>query len=562
MKNKKFTRMVAMLLCSLLLITGLVGCGSRGGQTTIDNERTQLYVNTFLAGLGDRWVQEYATAFEEFYKDTSFEEGKKGVQVVIDYTYSSGLDTLKDLVSTRSEVIWAEQANYTQIVAANIAYDISDWVTEPLTEFGEDVTIEDKMDDSLVNYYRGVDGKMYALPWFTYLKGVIYDLDIFEGKQSAGHGFYFAKDGGFTSGLAGQPAKSAGPDNVIGTYDDGLPATHAQFFEMMNEMIKYGIVPFSFPGMYEYYMDTFIFDLWVNDEGSAGMLMNNEYTGTANNLINVSNGVVTPIAATEITNENAYMLLKSESRYRAYEFANKLVKNSRYYSEYSFNGSQSQLQAEETLLYNVIDGKEKVAMLTDGVWWESEVYSIFASMANNNSAYSRQNRRFGWMPMPYYDEAETGEVRKQTMAVETDTTVIVKKNIAPEKVELAKKYIQFTSTDRMILEHAKKASAPRGLNISNMSIIDTDTELTAYEKSVLEFKNNTELIQVGGKNKFKWHTGFGFLGTFKGALINGAVNGSPIMAFRNNTATPETYFNGMYANIQPKWANYLKTYNG
>ena len=561
MRNKKFTKMLAIALSTTFAV-GIVGCGRRDEDVKIDEGKTQLYVNTFLAGLGDRWVQEYSTAFEEFYKDTSFEEGKKGVQVIVDYTYSSGLDTIKNLVTTRSEVIWAEQANYTQIVAADLAYDISDWVTEPLTEFGENVTIEDKMDESLLNYYKSVDGKVYTLPWFTYLKGVIYDLDIFEGKQSAGHGFYFAEDGGFTSGLEGQPKKAKGPDNVEGTYDDGLPATHEQFFKMMNEMIKYGIVPFSFPGMYEYYMDSFIVNLWTNDEGNAGMLMNNEYTGTANNLVNVSGGVVSPIPATEITNENAYMLLKSESRYRAYEFADKLVGNSRYYGEYSFNASQSQVQAEETFLYNVIDGKEKIAMLTDGVWWESEAYSIFETMANSNSAYSRQNRRFGWMPMPFYKPAEGNEVRKQTIASETDTCVMVKKNIAPEKLELAKKYIQFTSTDKMLLEHAKKASAPRGLNISDMSICDADLELTTYEKSVLDFKNNTTVIQVGGSNRFKWHTGFGFMDHFKVALIGGATYNSPIMAFKNNKATPETFFNGVYTRQQQQWANYLSTYNG
>lgn len=562
MRNKTFTRMIGVALSASLLSVGFAGCGRRSENVQIDAGKSQLYVNTFLAGLGDKWVQEYATSFEEFYKDTSFEEGKKGVQVIVDYTYSSGIDMMKDLVTTRSEVIWAEQANYTQIVAADIAYDISDWVKEPLTEFGENATIEDKMDESLINYYKGVDGKIYTLPWFPYLKGVIYDLDIFEGKQSAGNGFYIAENGGFTSGLDGKPEKSKGPDNLPDTYDDGLPATHQQFFEMMNEMIKYGIIPFSFPGMYEYYMDSFITNLWTNDEGGAGMLMNNEYSGTANNLINVSGGEVSSIPATEINNENAYMLLKSESRYRAYEFANKLVKNSRYYSEYSFNASQSQLQAEETFLYNVIDGKERVAMLTDGVWWEAEANSIFETMAINNSAYSRQNRRFGWMPMPFYKDAEGNEARKQTIAIETDTCVMVKKNIAPEKVELAKKYIQFTSTDKMLLEHAKKSSAPRGLNILDNSIIESDTELTTYEKSVLTFKNNTELIQVGGKNKFKWHTGFGVMNTFKESLIGGAIVGSPIMAFKNNKATPETYFNGVYTNQQQKWASYLSTYNG
>lgn len=560
--KKYVTKAISLALCAMLGASALAGCYKPDEQEEeINYEKTQLYVNTRYAGLGDAWLKRYKAEFEKRYAETSFEEGKTGVQIIIDYTYTGGYESLKDLVHTRAEVIWNENAKHHQLAVDDIALDISDIVNAPLTEFGETVSIADKMDESLLDYYKASDGNVYCIPWFDYYKGVIYDIDIFEGKQSAGHGFYIAKDGGFTNGLEGSPVKSAGPNNVLGDYDDGLPATHAEFFAMMDEMVKYSIVPFTFPGQYTY-LDSFFIDLWVNEEGDEAAI-NYTFDGTATNLIDVAaDGTVTKLPATKITNENGYMVFKQEGRYRSYQFLEKFVKNSRYYSVNAFLGSYGHIQSEEGFLYNVVDGQEKIAMAANGVWWENEASSIFSAMEELDSAYSKKNRRFGWMPTPFYSEAAENEgIRLQTIIPEKETNVFIKKNIAPEKIELAKKFLQFTSTDEMIIAHAEEISTPRSLKLGDPQKLADSENLTTFGRSVLEFKNNANAISNLSTNKFQWWAGLETNELFCESVVNGATYATPIFSFyAEPSLTAIDYFNGLYYGQQSNWQTLLNGY--
>lgn len=85
------------------------------------------------------------------------------------------------------------------------------------------------------------DGKThyYAIPHYSAYTGIIYDIDLFDENL-----YYFAKT---PTGSALEElfvadntvARSAGPDGVEGTDDDGLPATYDEFFKLC-EYIKQG----------------------------------------------------------------------------------------------------------------------------------------------------------------------------------------------------------------------------------------------------------------------------------------------------------------------------------
>lgn len=551
---------VIFLLIIPFCILFLTACPHPNG---IDKTKTQLYVNTYYAGLGDAWIQEYKRGFEEFYKNYSFESGKKGVQVMLDYSYASGMDTIAGLANTSTEVIWCEAVPYHGLVSAGFAYDISDITSQPLTEFGEDRSIQDKMDEGLLKYYKAYDGKVYAIPHFDYFRCIVYDIDVFESE-----GLYFAEAGGFTTGKAGAPAKAKGPDNKPGTYDDGLPQTYEQFFDMLDQMLLKGVTPFMWPGAYND-ADTIPKSLWVNFEGKEQIELNFTYNGTANDLITVNaDGTVNRLPPTAISNNNAYELFRQEGRYRALEFTKRLVNESRYYSNYAFSGSQSHVQAEEDFLYNIDPSKEKIAMLVTGVWWEEEASSIFDSMVESykdGEKYSRKNRRFGMMPMPHYDDAYYNGSKigqKNTLMTDSQTLVYINKNIKPEKVEVAKKFLQFTSTDPMILKHFETISVPRSLNCE----IDYDAldNMSTFARSVLEIRMNSDVVGPFSENRFQWHTGYNFdtMG-FAGTLINNNTYWAPVATFKDRASiTPKQYFDGMYAANQPKWANFISTYKG
>ena len=560
MKKKNLTKILSLALCAAIGTSTFVGCGPGDSQEQINENQTQLYVNLRYAGLGDLWMKRYKEEFEKFYAETSFEEGKKGVQVIIDYTYSGGYDVLKNLITTRAEVIWSEAGAHHQIATDGIALDLSEIIKEPLTEFGETATIESKMEQSLLDYYRATDGKVYVLPWFDYFKGTIYDVDIFEGRESDGQGFYIAKDGGFTNGLEGSPAKSAGPNNIEGDYDDGLPSNYDEFFDMMDEMLVYGITPFTFPGLATTYMDSFFINLWLNNEGEEAAI-NYTFDGTATDLINVAaDGTITELPDTKITNENGYMIFKQEGRYRAYQFLEKFIKNPMYYSVNAFDAAGSQTQAEEDFLYGVVDGQEKIAMIVDGLWWESEATSIFEAMELLDENYSKENRRFAWMPMPFYEDSS--EERSQTMVTEKETHVLINKNIAPEKIEVAKKFLQFTSTDAMLIATVEEISTPRSLKVSDTSKFAT-ADLTSYGASVIEALNEATILSRLSTNKFQWSAALGNNQLFCMSTVNGAQYNSLVSSFYNESElTAANFFEGLTYGAQSQWQDLLNSYEG
>ena len=67
---------------SVTSLGAFAGCGGSGQK--YDETKSQLNVGVFYGGLGRVWMDSLAKDFEEYYKDTSFEDGKKGVQVIVD----------------------------------------------------------------------------------------------------------------------------------------------------------------------------------------------------------------------------------------------------------------------------------------------------------------------------------------------------------------------------------------------------------------------------------------------------------------------------------------------
>ena len=84
MKKKLLSGLLSLAVATTSLVS-LAGCGKffDDDSVTVDTTKTQLYAVTYNGGWGGEWLEVLGKEFEEIYKDTSFEEGKKGVQVVI-----------------------------------------------------------------------------------------------------------------------------------------------------------------------------------------------------------------------------------------------------------------------------------------------------------------------------------------------------------------------------------------------------------------------------------------------------------------------------------------------
>ena len=109
--------------------------------------------------------------------------------------------------------------------------DITEAVTEPLTEYGEQGSIEDKMTTQQQNWFK-VNGSYYAIPHYEGYYGMFYDVDTFDERN------LFMTDSGTFTNYSG---RGKGVDGVAGTYDDGLPATYEEFLEEKQKIIESGV---------------------------------------------------------------------------------------------------------------------------------------------------------------------------------------------------------------------------------------------------------------------------------------------------------------------------------
>ena len=237
----KRNKIMALALASLMSVGVLTGCQKRPGgiggkvekESVADKTKTVLNVATFDGGVGHEWLEEAALRFEDMYKDVSFEDGKKGVDIVVAYDKDNyGGTTLADKTLNK-DVYFTEGVEYYKYVNAGKVADITDVVTGSMEQFGETGTIADKLDENMKAYLTAKNDKYYMLPFYDGFYGFMYDVDLFEQE-----GFYVDE---YKDNIIRQPGesqadydarKSAGPNGVKGDYDDGLPATYEDFIDL------------------------------------------------------------------------------------------------------------------------------------------------------------------------------------------------------------------------------------------------------------------------------------------------------------------------------------------
>ena len=108
--NKKAILAIASLS---LLAGGMTGCSIGGGSNTkIDQSKTQIYISNYAGGYGSEWLAAVKARFEEAHKDDVIEEGKKGVQIVIDNIANTADAESSKILDNKNEVYFTEQSSY------------------------------------------------------------------------------------------------------------------------------------------------------------------------------------------------------------------------------------------------------------------------------------------------------------------------------------------------------------------------------------------------------------------------------------------------------------------
>ena len=488
MRKTKFKLEILLMTAVLLFTTVFVGYGCNhnfGGSSVneeIDETRTQLNIGVFGGGFGTEWIRDLKVRFEEYTKDMSFQDGRKGVQIF----YQEDKDKYKasSLVTQISydskDLYFASGDEIDSFISQNLVLEITDVMTEPLTEFNETKSPEDKLSDEQVAHFKRND-KYYVCPDNVSSLGIIYDIDLFEQKK-----LYFAKGGApseyskYTQENNDEPATgtfteykytndvkkaSAGPDAKYGTFDDGCPATTEEFNQLLERMKRQGVDSMIWTELYADQYTNFLHrSMWLDYHGvkEADIMYKGEKCVT-----DIITGFLpdgTPIIEqTEIGIDNYKDLAKQAGRYYGLKMMEDILKSGTV-STKSFESLSHTRTQDKFLTSRFRMGEKPIAMMIEGTWWENEAKEsgIFASNVEEfGEKASSQNRRFGLMPMPKVSEEFLGE---PSTIISGSSTVFINANMPQDKIGLAKLFLRFSMTDESLRRFTVQTGIPKSMN--------------------------------------------------------------------------------------------------
>lgn len=555
MKTKRIVSVALAGLMGVGAFSAFAGCVVVDEE--IDETKTQLYVSNYNGGQGTAWLEKENSdddlkgRFEEAYKDVSFEDGKVGVQLMVTPTKTKGTTLISQMNGMEEEVFFQEDVPYGTAADAGCFLDITDVLKEIQSYEGVSIDQTRLNDISL-------DGKYYAIPHYEIYDGITYDVDLFEDEL-----LYFADDrdngnDGFI--VTKGDIRSKGPDGEYDTWDDGLPATVDEFFELCDYMVSLGIIPMVWSGQYDFYfahlMTAFSANYLSADELKANFSYNSN--GVETEVVTGFNAAGVPqIEKVAITPENGNLVYAQAAKYYALDFMKRIYSNSSYYYEKSTSSSVfSHTDAQDTFVKSKLKGGDSkpIAMLVDGNWWYNEAQtSIEESYAYGAKAY---NRKFGYFPIPTAQTDEQAEAGKEMKLLNTyNSYAFIKSSIKPSKIKLAKEFIKFCYT----IENLQQFTLDTGLqkavtyNMTNEQLAQMPYE----SKMLMEYKMAHGSYDTRSTSKI-------YLQNEGELLTDSVVNGSsynyPTTAYKENVSAKD-YFKGMWIDSDAWTSMYSKYFD-
>ena len=545
---KKLIKLLSLTLCFVMACSTFIGCGGKDDGGKVDDNKTQLYVSNYDGGFGDEWLYSAKTNFEALYENESFEEGKKGVQVWITPSELNGPDLMNGVLGAREQVFIAQSVYYYDYLSTGCMLDISDVVTNPLSEFGENNTIENKLLKEQKDFLK-VNEKYYAVPHYFGANGIIYDVDLFDSCNA-----FFGADGKLGK-KSTDTGLSVGGDGVPNTPDDGLPATYEQFYALCDRIIGASYTPLIWSGEHQFNMGYTTIAIAAEANGAANTNLLYSFNGTSDRVIKSvsSNGTITyEDAPYTINKDNGYKAYAQAGNYYALEFVRELVKREGYTHANNFtDGVTAQATQEEFVLSNKDSSKTPIAMLVEGNWWENEV-ADFMKVMEDSGRYDnagKMQRRFGFMPLPKPNADFVGE--NHTLLEANNSYMFIRADIDKKYERVAKLFLKYLNTDANLREFSVLTNTPKALKY-DLTLSDKE-KMTYFGHNLFDFKNaeTTDTVYQCSTNELFYNN----LSTF--ALIDMYKYGNynfPSSAFNNNSSlTAKAYYDGYISAWQTKY---------
>lgn len=564
--KKSLKKMLACVLAVLMCFSVFVGCAPTDNVEQIDPSKSQLFVFNFNGGYGTSWLEEAKVRYEELHKNDEYEPGKKGIQIYIN-AQKTGIETLSASIKDgRDEVFFTEYAYYYTLKSSGVLGDITEAVTADLGAYGDPAgtTIESKLTAEQINYFgvKEEDGEThyYGLPHYAGYGGLMYNVDMFEQYK-----YYFTANP-LTDDLAYQfiysldEERSAGPDGQKGTYDDGLPATYEQFFQLCEYITQSGHVPVMWNGKNNAdYLNYLSRSLAVDYEGLDQMMLNYTLEGTAENLgtINGDGEFVFDAQDTTITEQTGNELARQAGKYYSLKFMEKLIKygDHKYHNEKGFNTAFSHMDAQDDFLYAGSDGTTKpTAMLVEGIWWQSEATQTFNDMVGAyGDQMSKKNRRFAIMPLPKATADKVGE--GVTLYDHIYSMCFIKPNMTGWKQEVALDFIKFLHTNESLVKFTQITDTPKAMTYTMTS---TEKEaLSPFAKSVVDMKETADIVYPYSTNATYINNQSFFADMFSTTIEGLDVRFASKAFNESDVITAEDYFKGLKVYRDRNWSTII-----
>lgn len=573
---KKRMRMYALLSAALLVLPTVSACGGLSdGEEKIDKNRTQLYVFAYNGGYGTDWLKALKARYEEEHKNDVYEEGKKGIQIVIRAQKEETMANRQNIPSNREEVYFTEFSYYYTLKNEGYLADITDAVTGDLGKYNDGdesgVTIESKMTEQQREFY-GIEENgqthYYAIPHYSGFDGISYDAELFEKR-----GYYFV-DGYDTKNYERlsdlfvyeeTDKKSLGPDGKTGiidgvdySLDDGLPATYEDFFLLCQYIQSDKNTPIVWNGYaYQSYLNYIVHALSADYDGLEQAMLNFTLNGEATSLGTIQNGkFVLDEEPTAITNANAAEISRQAGKYYALTFLEELLRGDagagKYYDSKCLNTTYDHITAQSDFVWGGYDNSTKpTGMLIDGIWWENEAQDAFQAMEDSGAA-KKADRKFAFMPYPKATEEKVGS--KNVLVDKIYSISFVKKGIADWKLPIAIDFLKYANTQESLVEFTVTTNTPKALNYT---LGEADkAKLSNFGRSVIELKERSDVLYPisTNDNYVRYPSEFQTHGLFWSTIGSEDLSRSCYAFKERKTVTAESYFTGMYKYYKKQWS--------
>ena len=533
----KKTRILILPL-SALLVVSLTSCKKKGMSHDVDGKAI-INIANYDGGVGYDWINTIVnrlnSEFADYQDDTLKANGLKGVYFNVD-TNTSYYGQKLESGGLIADIYFTEMVDYAFLARKGLFLDVSDVIKESLEEFGDTGSIEDKLDPSMRAYLQCINDKYYGLPFYEGFYNMIYDVDVFDAN-----GAFFDRDGNLGETSASDNL-SVGPDNVEGTWDDGLPRTYAEF-DMLMDSLSGSYTNIALAKNALAYSNRYLQNLYVNYEGKEQTLLNYTFNGTAQNLVDSFDGSGDPVISSRAINSYAdgVELQRQAGKYYALDFMEKHLLNGNLIT------GGTDIEIFKDFINTKYGGASKLnsyACMIDGSWWENKAKSTLQS--DEARGGGKLNRRFGILPAPKVDASELG--KKQTCVSLNSAFCFVSANtVYPQ---LAKKVFKAFHTQQSLSTFTSSTSMTRAFNYT---LTTEDLANTSYfAKQLIDMKNTYDVVYpvssvtqaINKKSDFNME---------KYPWSISAYISNPFNELLNNRETAVSYFQKMYTYAKGWW---------